>query len=329
MSSSSPNHAPRDLGAEITSKILAALDQGVMPWRKPWDGARTSPALPRRATGECYRGVNTIILWHAAATQGYTSPYWMSFKQAVKLGARVRKGEHGERIVYYGAAERTRTTSDGHECKEAFRFLKSYVAFNADQIDGLPNLFHPAPCAAAALPLNAHECWFNGLGITRILSRDIACYVPSRDVIAMPPLGAFDSAEAYAATLNHEAVHATAAPHRVGRQLPPRADIEKLAAEELVAEIGAAILGAHLNLPPAHIFDHAAYIEHWMNLLRSDKRAFLHAAAQAQAAVDWLLMKSPPVGRVSDAQCEHDTGGGEISFASCLQHLKGFSYVAT
>lgn len=60
-----------------------------------------------------------------------------------------------------------------------------------------------------------------------------------------------------------------------------------------VAEIGAAILGAHLNLPPDHISDHAAYIEHWMRILRSDKRAFFHAAAQAQSAVDWLLTKSP------------------------------------
>lgn len=65
------------------------------------------------------------------------------------------------------------------------------------------------------------------------------------------------------------------------------------------AEIGAAILGAHLRLPPDHIFDHAAYIGHWMSILRSDKRAFFHAAAQAQLAVDWLLDKSPPPG-VSD-----------------------------
>lgn len=68
-----------------------------------------------------------------------------------------------------------------------------------------------------------------------------------------------------------------------------------------VAEIGAAILGAHLRLPPDHICDHAAYIGNWMSILRSDKRAFFHAAAQAQLAVDWLLDKSPPPGALDVA----------------------------
>jgi antirestriction protein ArdC len=293
---SSQAQSRRDVAADITAKILASLGQGLMPWRKPWDGARTGPALPRRATGECYRGVNIIMLWHAGAAHGYASPYWLTFKQAVKLGAHVRKGERGEAVVYYGTAERKEIAADGSQTEDTFRFLKSYIAFNADQIEGLPDRFHPKPSEAAALPLAAHERWFVQLEIARILSRDIACYIPSRDVIAMPPPGAFDNAEAYAATLNHEAVHATAAPHRVGRDLSKRFSKEAIAAEELVAEIGAAILGAHLHLPPDHIVDHAAYIENWMSILRSDKRAFFHAAAQAQLAVDWLLDKSPATG---------------------------------
>ncbi|MBL8544854.1 MAG: DUF1738 domain-containing protein [Hyphomonadaceae bacterium] len=282
----------RDIAADITAKILASLNAGVMPWHRPWDGARTGPALPRRANGEIYRGVNTIMLWYASAARGYASPYWVTFNQAIKLGARVRKGERGEIVVYYGSAHRTALTAEGGETETAFRFLKSYAAFNADQVEGLPERFYPKPTDEARLPIAAHEQWFAKLEITRIMTRDLACYIPSRDVIGMPPLAAFDDAEAYAATLNHEAVHATAAPHRVGRDLSKRFK-EAIAAEELVAEIGAAILGAHLRLPPDHIFDHAAYIENWMSLLQSDKRAFFHAAAQAQLAVDWLLAKSP------------------------------------
>lgn len=110
----------------------------------------------------------------------------------------------------------------------------------------------------------------------------------------MPPVAAFDTVEDYAATLNHESVHATGAAHRVGRDMSKRFSGHALAAEELVAEIGASILGAHLSLPPQHIHDHASYIGHWMKLLKDDKRAFLTAAAQAQTAVDWLLSKSPP-----------------------------------
>ena len=285
--------ARRDVAAEITAKILSELKSGVLPWRKPWDGARTGLALPRRATGETYRGVNILILWSAAMERGYISPYWLTFNQAVKLGANVRKGERGEVVVYYGQAKRTRVDEGGAEVEDAFRFLKWYVVFSADQIDNLPARFHPAPVDAALSPIAAHEAWFQHLEIARIATRDIACYIPSKDVIGMPPVAAFDTAEDYAATLNHESVHATMAPHRVGRDMGKKFTQHAIAAEELVAEIGASFLGAHLHLPPHHIHDHASYIGHWMKLLSDDKRAFLTAAAQAQLAVDWLLAKSP------------------------------------
>lgn len=285
--------ARRDIAAEITAKILAELEVGVMPWRKPWDGARTGAVLPRRATGETYRGVNVVLLWSAAIERGYLSPYWLTFNQAVKLGAQVRKGERGEVVVYYGHGKRTRIDEGGAEVEDAFRFLKWYVVFSADQIDNLPARFYPAPADPGILPLAAHEAWFQGLEIARIATRDIACYIPSKDVVGMPPIAAFDTAEDYAATLNHESVHATMAPHRVGRDMGKKFSKHAIAAEELVAEIGASLLGAHLRLPPHHIHDHASYIGHWMKLLADDKRAFLTAAAQAQVAVDWLLAKSP------------------------------------
>jgi antirestriction protein ArdC len=285
--------ARRDVAAEITAKILLELDAGVMPWRKPWDGALTGVVLPRRVTGETYRGVNVILLWSAAIERGYVSPYWLTFNQTVKLGAQVRKGERGEVVVYYGHGTRKRFDEAGGEVEDAFRFLKWYVVFSADQIDNLPARFHPEPIASSLAPLSVHEAWFKKLEIARIATRDIACYIPSKDVIGMPPIGAFDTAEDYAATLNHESVHATMAPHRVGRDMGKKFSEHAIAAEELVAEIGASLLGAHLQLPPHHIHDHASYIGHWMKLLADDKRAFLSAAAQAQIAVDWLLAKSP------------------------------------
>lgn len=284
----------RDIAATINARLLASLEQGLMPWRRPWDGARIAPLLPRRATGEHYRGVNIIMLWLASATHGYASPYWLTSKQAARLGAQVRKGERGELVVYYGVAQRRAAHNSSAAHDDTFRFLKAYTAFNADQIDGLNAAFYPKPDVNALAPIQAHERWFARLEIKRIVSRDTACYIPSRDVIAMPPLAAFESVAAYAATLNHETVHATGAAHRVGRDFSKRFDRHAVAAEELVAEIGAAILGAHLRLPPDHISDHAAYIGSWMSILRSDKRAFFRAAAQAQRAVDWLLDKSPP-----------------------------------
>ncbi|MEQ1812588.1 MAG: zincin-like metallopeptidase domain-containing protein [Terricaulis sp.] len=256
----------------------------------PWDGARTGLALPRRATGENYRGVNVIMLWSAAVAKGYASPYWITLRQATQIGAHVRKGERGEIVVYYGQAHKARDNGAGKKVEDSFRFLKYFTAFNAEQIEGLPEQFFPAPTEAH--PITEHEAWFAKLDIKRILTQDMACYIPSKDVIGLPPLAAFDSADQYAATLNHEAVHATGAAHRVGRDMSRRFSAHALAAEELVAEIGASILGAHLNLPPNHLRDHASYIGHWMRLLKNEKRAILSAAAQAQTAVDWLLDKA-------------------------------------
>lgn len=298
---SAPLCARRDVAGEITAKILSELEKGVLPWRKPWDGARTGPVLPRRASGETYRGVNVLILWSATLERGYASPYWLTFNQAVKVGAHVRKGERGEIVVYYGQGARKRVDDGGAEVEDFFRFLKWYIVFSADQIDNLPERFHPAPVDTGMLAIAAHEAWFERLDIARILTRDMACYIPSRDVIGMPPVAAFDTAEDYASTLNHESVHATMAPHRVGRDMGKKFTRHGLAAEELVAEIGACLLGAHLRLPPHHIHDHASYIGHWMKLLADDRRAFLSAAAQAQTAVDWLLAKSPSPFAVEEA----------------------------
>lgn len=284
--------ARRDIAAEVTAKILCELERGIMPWRKPWDSARTNPTLPRRAQGEPYRGANVIMLWSAAVANGYASPYWLTLKQANHLGASVRRGEHGETVIYYGAAKARKDAGENKKTESSFRFLKFYTAFNAEQIDGLPDAYYPQPGATLdAIP--HHEDWFSQLDIARILTRNVACYIPSKDAIGMPPLAAFDSAEAYAATLNHECVHATMAEHRVNRDMGSRFSSQARAAEELVAEIGASILGAHLHLPPSHIEDHAAYIGHWLAILRDDKRAFLFSAARAQAAVDWLIEKSP------------------------------------
>jgi antirestriction protein ArdC len=294
--------ARRDVAAEITAKILAELEAGVMPWRKPWDGARCGAVLPRRATGETYRGVNVILLWCASVERGYSSPYWLTFNQALKLGAQVRKGERGETVVYFGQGTKKSRDDAGVESEDTFRFLKWYVVFNADQIDNLPARYFPAPPVCEIDPIALHEDWFAKLEIARIVTRDLACYIPSKDVIGMPPLAAFDTADDYAATLNHESVHATMAPHRVGRDMGKKFSGAALAAEELVAEIGASLLGTHLRLPPNHIHEHAAYIGHWMKLLANDKRAFLSAAAQAQLAVDWLLAKSPsPFAEIEEA----------------------------
>ncbi|KAF0174910.1 MAG: antirestriction protein [Alphaproteobacteria bacterium] len=310
-----------NISTDINARIIAALEQGVLPWKQPWrPGADAASALPLRANGAPYRGVNIVLLWMRAADCGYGARRWYSFRQARALGACVRKGEIGERVVYYGSATRARAhgsvpvsglspgarTGDprggaqGDTDKGGARFLRAYVVFNADQIDGLESVDEAPPASTDAVtPLAAHEAWFRTLDIARIVHPHRAFYSPARDVIAMPPHAAFDSPDLYAQTLNHECVHATAAAHRAGRDFAPRYGSDAYAVEEICAELGAAYLGAHLGLPPGHIHDHSAYIGHWIAALKNDRRAFLEAAAKAQVAVDWLLAKSGRLGAIT------------------------------
>jgi antirestriction protein ArdC len=317
-SGNTSRNTSHDTAADINARIIAALERGVLPWKQPWTSAAGGhAALPLRANGAPYRGANVVILWMRAAERGYVARRWYSFRQALSLGAHVRRGETGARVVYYGtaapgdvankdAAPEAPPTDDA--TRKTARFLRSYVVFNAEQIDGLPASDQaPAALDDAALPLAEHEAWFASLDITRIEHPDRAFYSPARDVIAMPPHAAFHSADLYAQTLNHECVHATAAAHRVGRDFMGRYGPDAYAVEEICAELGAAYLGAHLGLPPGHIHDHSAYIGHWITVLKNDRRVFLEAAAKAQIAVDWLLDKS---GRAKRATT--DAGGDDV-----------------
>jgi antirestriction protein ArdC len=299
--------ARRDIAADITAKIIADLERGVLPWKKPWNGDRAggSPGLPLRFNGAPYRGVNVVLLWSRAADAGFRARHWFSFRQALALGAHVRKGEKGESVVYYGRMQRTRTDRHGDTVEDSVRFLRAYTVFNADQIEGLPQGHAVDEVTTGSVPpISEHEAWFASLDIQRVTTRDQAFYSPGRDVIGMPPIDVFDGVDLYAQTLNHECVHATGAPHRVGRDFSRRYGDHAYHVEEICAELGAAYLGAYLGLPPGHLHDHSAYIGDWIALMKRDRRAFFDAAAKAQAAVDWLLIKS---GRVAPEIV--DTGG--------------------
>ncbi|CTQ34819.1 ArdC family protein [Jannaschia rubra] len=297
-------HPKADAAQLITDEIVALLEKGTLPWRRPWRTA--GGGVPLRHGGEGYRGINAFLLGMRAALMGYTSPYWMTFQQARAMDACVRKGERSSVVVYYGTAKAKdaedgaggdRSGSDGAEGdggnSGAYRFLKSYRVFNATQIDGLDARFHPEPegdPADGPEPIPACQAFFDAIGADVSVGGDRACYVPSADRIYMPPMARFESAEKFFATLGHEHVHYTKAPDRLDRSFG--ASIfgnEAYAREELCAEIGAAVLGQRLGFTAHHLDDHAAYIAEWIKVLRGDKRFLFTAAAHAQRAVDWLV----------------------------------------
>ncbi|MEP6868911.1 MAG: zincin-like metallopeptidase domain-containing protein [Novosphingobium sp.] len=281
--------------ARITAEIIARLEAGTKPWVQPWRGAPVS--RPLRSCGVPYRGMNVFWLWMVADMCGYASPYWMTYQQAKSLGAQVRKGEKSTIAIFYKSytkeVDRPESGPEGGgTSEEARRVLKAYSVFNADQVEGLSAHFHPQAALTLVEPEGRREeldRFFTAVPAVLRHHGDAAYYEPGLDRITMPPSSLFGGFDHYYATLAHEMSHWTGHASRLDRDLKNRFGSAAYAAEELVAELSSAILGAELGLPVAHLDSHASYIEHWLKLLKSDDRAILTAAAKAEEASALLL----------------------------------------
>ena len=287
------NTQPRtDVYTRVTAKIIADLEQGVRPWQKPWNAEHAAGRItrPLRHNGTPYRGVNVLLLWCDAEEKGFNAPFWMTFKQAQELGANVRKGEHGSLVVYADRYTKTETDEHGQESEREIPFMKGYTVFNVEQIDGLP-AHYTAKAAEPPAPMvriEHAEAFFAATGATVRHGGNRAFYASSQDFVQMPPRESFRDAEAYSATLAHELTHWTSHPSRLARELGKRFGDNAYAAEELIAEMGSAFLCADLGITPEVREDHAAYLAHWLEVLKADSRAIFTAASQAQRAADYL-----------------------------------------
>jgi antirestriction protein ArdC len=271
--------------------LLPTLNVESVLWLKPWSAEHAAGRVtrPLRGNGQPYKGINVLMLWAEAELRGYSCPIWMTYKQAQELSGQVRKGEKGSLVVY--ADKITRPEGEGDETAREIHFMKGYTVFNCEQIDGLPAHFY-AKAAPRGEPLqriaNA-ESFVTATRANVVHGGSRACYVFSTDNLHMPCLDCFRDAESYYATLLHELTHWTKHETRLNREFGrKRWGDEGYAAEELVAELGAAFLCADLGITPEPREDHAAYLASWLTVLKNDKRAIFTAAAYAQKAADFL-----------------------------------------
>ena len=213
---------------EITDKIIAELEQGRVPWVQPWRTIGAPLGLPRSAaTGRAYSGINVLILWCAAAERGFTTQTWLTFRQALKIGAHVRKGEKGTTVVYADRfvpyRERTRAAETGEE-PEAIPFLKRFTVFNADQCEDLPDDLAPEPHPPSQdenLILPQAEALIRATGADIRIGGNRAFYVPSADYIQVPPPSSFFEPINFHRTGFHELSH-------LGRTTPEARSVRQL-----------------------------------------------------------------------------------------------------
>jgi len=287
----------RNAYQEVTDRIIAMLEAGTPPWRKQWtDGApAASLARPLRSNGMPYAGANVLNLWAAAQMRGFRSRYWMTFKTALELNAHVRKGARGEFAFYVGkkTLEATDTTDE-----KTISFLKTYFVFNADEIDGLPPHYYaetaPAPAPVVGR-LEAVDNFVSHLGVPIAHGGNRAFYSPSADRVQMPTFEQFEEPAAYYSTLLHEMTHATGHTSRCDRmdKWGKRFGDSGYAAEELVAELGAAFLCSDLGISNEPREDHASYLAGWISVLKADNRAIFTAAGAAEKACSWMHERQP------------------------------------
>ena len=284
-------HDPKpDVYQIITDRILALLDAGVNPWRKPWHAAAWKPPqnlLSRRP----YRGVNVILL----GLSPYASPYWVSFKQAIQAGGSVKKGEKASLAVFWKLYHSREIDEQTREVKKV-PVLRYYHVFNVEQCEGVA---YPQPEAAPSFPHDPIQeaeriaAGFPNPPTITHTDEGRAYYRQETDTVNVPPLARFDKAAEFYATLNHELIHATGAKTRLARKLGSPFGSLDYGREELIAEMGSAYLCGLAGILDQTEDNTAAYLDGWRAIIKQDRRAVVLAAGAAQKAVDFITNAQP------------------------------------
>jgi antirestriction protein ArdC len=299
MNARTQNHR-QSLYAEVTSRVIAELEEGRLPWVQPWDSAACGCTMPHNAgSGRSYSGINILILWAAVIEGGYRTQRWLTYRQAQAAGGNVRRGEKGTIVCYADRftprEEDERAREEGREARQ-LAFLKRFTVFNVDQCEGLPAQLTEVPELPDERETIPHaEALVAATGADFRIGGDMAFYSPAGDFVQVPPQQAFGEQINWYRTALHELGHWTGHPSRLDRDQSGCFGSASYAREELVAEMASAFTCASLSIRPT--VRHADYIGAWLAVLREDERAIFRAASLASKAADYLLASHPEAGR--------------------------------
>ena len=318
---------------EFAEKLIERIRAGTAPWQKPWQPGES--ALPKNmASGQAYSAGNAMYLAMAADARGYSDPRWGTYRQIKAAGGHVRKGESGERVVFFARHQRLALRDKAGKLQEDkdgktlydIRPLKrplwrTYVVFNAEQTKGLKPQKSAARPEPSWLPQKRAEAVIAKSGVDiRHQHGNRAYYHLKNDRITLPERSQFPSAANYYQTTLHELGHATGHVSRLGNGAPPGDDrahrptlrdgikqgfgSEQYAREELRAEIAAMMTGDRLKTghDPAR---GAAYVEGWIAALEEDPREIHRAAADAQRMSNYLVDRAREL--IEELDQEHET----------------------
>lgn len=295
----------RDAYQTVTDRILAIMEStGKLAWEKGW--ANPGHAARNMVSGHVYSGVNAWVLMLA----GYESPYWMTVNQARKFGAWVRKGEKGMPLVRWMAVnKKKKATENGVEVEKTEKILiakKLPHVFNVAQFENLPADAIPAIEAQGATKVqSADEVIANMQNAPKIVTGNHnPAYAVGLDTVYMPADAFFHSTDEKYMALFHEVIHSTGHKSRLDRNslggIAPFGS-PTYSFEELVAELGAAMICARLGIAYSEK-NSAAYVQGWSKQLKADSKLIVKAATKAMQAVAYVFGELPRTGEAADAE---------------------------
>lgn len=283
-----PAKTTQEIHQEIADMIIKAMEAGVRPWEQCYSVSKSCFAT--RVTGDAYKGINRLLLTFTQWEKGYQHPVWMTFRQAKELGGSV-KGEKASLSVFFKPWELDEIDPLTGQNK-IIPMIKTNPVFNVDQISGLSDEFKQKFIKPDetfdSTPIERAEAFINNIPVEIIEENNTPAFIPSKDLVRMPHISQFKTAEQYYATKFHEIGHWTGGKTRLNRaETRKKAGLEgreAYHAEELTAEILSAFILPSVGINPLVDQEHAPYINDYIQLLKNDPSAFAKACAQAEKA---------------------------------------------
>lgn len=270
---------------QLVGQVIAAMESGPGEWTRPWSGL-TLPA--NGTTGRRYSGANILGLTRRASDRGYGSNRWATFQQWREAGCSVRKGERSAVVVFFRPIEVRDDTSDDPTATKRVPMLRYSSVFAAEQVDGDLAEQLRAPRAGGPAADARADAWFAAVGAELRTGIASAHYSRVGDTIVLPPRTSFRDAAGWYSTVAHEHVHWAGAPHRLDRAKGAMFGDDVYAREELIAELGAVFVTAHLGIVHEPDPQSAAYLAHWAGHLKQRPRDLWGVVGEASAAFDYL-----------------------------------------
>ncbi len=267
----------------VVNEILNQMEQGAVPWFQPWFNIGKQNLL----SGHVYTGINKVLL---ADTP---EQYFLTFKQCKSLGGHIKKGEKGRMIVFWKFFQKVDEAGQPIKGK-TIPMLRRYTIFKIDQTEGISEekINQLKEKHEAKLKENEFDITIDDfINETKAeivnMSGTNAYYSHDRDHISMPELGQFINSDRYYTTLLHELTHWTGHSTRLNRDPGKyRRNREERGREELLAEIGSAMLSHEFNI--SDIEQSTTYILGWMTAIKNDNNIIFNASTKASEAVDYL-----------------------------------------